>query len=174
MRFDEEWFGPASQKAVAGLVARTRALPGEVVEIGCWQGRSTIAIARAAWPKIVHAVDTWDGSPGEISADIADGRDVFAEFTENIDELTRGNVEVHRMGWRDYFAADHGPVRFCHIDAEHTYREVYDNIQAVLPLMVPGGILCGDDAHHPPVIQAVDELLGKTDRQASLWIYEVA
>lgn len=172
MTFTEEWFGVGSCRAVRRLVESTRGLPGRVIEVGCWQGRSTVHIAHGAYPDTVHAVDTWQGSPGEISADLASGRDVFAEFTTNIAELTRGNVEAHRMGWRDYFAQDRGPVRFCHIDAEHTYAEVRDNIAAVLPLMVEGGVLCGDDAHHPPVIDAVTDTLGPTRREASLWIWE--
>ena len=72
-------------------------------------------------------------------ADLAAQRDVFAEFNQNVTDFCRGNVEVHRMGWREYFAQDRGPIRFLHIDAEHTYREVFDNIEAALPLMVAGG-----------------------------------
>lgn len=172
MTFTEDWFGVASQRAVSNLVRKTRGLPGRVVEVGCWEGRSTAAIANAAFPAVVHAVDTWAGSPGEISADLAGQRDVYATFTDNMAQLTRGNVEPHRMGWRDYHEADHGPIRFAHIDAEHTYREVFDNIEAFLPLIVAGGVLCGDDAHHPPVIQAVNELLDGVRREASLWIWE--
>ena len=176
MRFDEEWFGAASCKAVQRLVAATQGLGGRVIEVGCWQGKSTIHIAQGCYPTIVHAVDTWEGSPGEPSADIAGlpTRDVFAEFNENIAELTRGNVETHRMGWRQYFDEDRGPIRFMHVDAEHTYREVFDNIEAALPLMVAGGIICGDDVHHPPVVQAVTEHFGNDwRRDASLWIHEV-
>lgn len=175
MKFDEDWFGAASCKAIQHLVSQTRGLDGRVVEVGSWQGKSTIHIAQGCYPEPVHAVDTWDGSPGEISADLAGERDVFAEFTENIAELTRGNVETHQMGWREYFAEDRGPVRFIHIDAEHTYREVFDNIAEVLPLMVAGGIVCGDDVHHPPIVQAVTEHFGSDwRREASLWIHEVS
>jgi len=172
MTFTEEWFGPASQHAVARLVQRTRGLAGRIVEVGSWEGRSTVAIANAAHPDIVHAVDTWQGSPGEISAELASQRDVFATFTENIDQLTRGNVEPHVMGWRDYFAEDKAPVRFLHIDAEHTYTEVFDNITTALPLMVAGGIICGDDNHHPPIQRAVRDTLGRFYVDASLWWWE--
>jgi hypothetical protein len=172
MTFTEEWFGPASQHAVARLVQRTRGLAGRIIEVGSWEGRSTVAIANAAHPDIVHAVDTWQGSPGEISAELASQRDVFATFTENIDQLTRGNVEPHVMGWRDYFAEDKAPVRFLHIDAEHTYTEVFDNITTALPLMVAGGIICGDDNHHPPIQRAVRDTLGRFYVDASLWWWE--
>ena len=51
------------------------------------------------------------------------------------------------------------------------YREVFDNIEAVRPLLVPGAVLCGDDMAHPPVYEAVKDQLGEFDIQASLWIW---
>jgi len=174
VKFDEEWYSPASCKAVQRLVAQTQGLGGRVVEVGCWQGRSTIHIAQGCHPAKVQCVDTWAGSPGEISSELAAGRVVFAEFTENMSELTRGNYEVHRMGWREYFEQDRGPVRFLHIDAEHTYAEVFDNIAAAYPLMVAGGVICGDDVHHPPIVDAVNDYFGTNwRRDASLWVVEI-
>lgn len=166
--FTEEWFGVGSQRALVKLARRTVSLEGRVVEIGCWEGRSTCALANAVWPVPVDAVDTWGGSPGEISEMLAAERDVLATFRENIAEMTRGNVTVHQQSWREY-AADRTPVRFLHIDAEHTYREVYDTIGQFLPLVVPGGIICGDDNHHPGVIGAARDLLGPVELDATLW-----
>lgn len=169
--FGEQWFSEASQQALAELCQRTHGLAGEVIEVGCWTGRSTCALARAAHPHLVHAVDTWEGSPGEISSTLAQGRDVFAQFTQNIGDYTEGNVVPHRMGWRDYFADLNAPIRFLHIDAEHTYQEVFDNVTAALPLLVPGGVICGDDAHHRPIQQAILDTLGNANLVASLWYW---
>lgn len=168
MTFTEEWFSPANQKALGDLHDLTSHLTGDVVEIGCWQGRSTVALANAAYPSVVHAVDTWEGSPGEISADLASERDVHAEFLANIDSHTAGNVVSHRMGWRDYLPTS-GPIRFLHIDAEHTRVEVRDNILAAKPLIVRGGIICGDDAQHRPVIDGVLDTLGVPHIVSTLW-----
>lgn len=169
MTFHEEWFGESSQQALRRFARGTRGVPGIVVEVGCWEGRSTVALANEIAPDIVHAVDTWLGSNGEISAELAAERDVYAQFVENVADLTAGNVQPWRMGWREWFAANEEPIRFLHIDAEHSYVEVRDNILAALPFMSPGSILCGDDAHHPPVMRAVHETLGATHRTASLW-----
>lgn len=169
MIFHEDWFGPASQRVLASLVETTEKIPGRVVEVGSWEGRSTIALANAIAPDFVDAVDTWAGSPGEISADLAAHRDVFATFTANIAEATEGNVDAYRMGWRDYLAEDRSPVRFLFIDAEHTYEEVRDTIAGFLPLMAEGGIVCGDDVHHPPVRRAVLEAFGDACVDATLW-----
>ena len=172
--FHEEWFGSASQEALADLFDRVAVLDGDIVEIGSWEGRSTIVLARAAAPAVVHAVDTWRGSPGEISAVLAGERDVYATFLANIDKATVGNVEVHRCDWRRYLADRRTPVRFMFIDAEHSYREVADNIATALPLLTPGGIICGDDVHHPPVRQAVLDLLPDAQVIATLWFWEKA
>ena len=170
-KFTEQWFPPESCAVLAGLARSVAHLSGAIVEVGCWEGRSTCALANAVHPEIVHAVDTWHGSPSEISAVLAAERDVFATFNHNVRATTAGNVHPHRMGWRDFFRAFDGPTKFCHIDAEHTYQQVCGNIEAVLPLMVPGGIICGDDAHHNPVITAVMDTLGDYEREATLWIW---
>jgi hypothetical protein len=60
------------------------------------------------------------------------------------------------------------------IDAEHNYDAVYECLLTVLPLMVPGGILCGDDAHHGPIRQALIDVFGPVvPWTANLWYYEV-
>lgn len=169
MTFTEEWFGDASQKALADLYEPVRDLDGVVIEVGCWEGRSTIALANACHPTFVRAVDTWDGSPGEISWTLAHQRDVYTRFVENIENHTGRNVTAYRMGWRDYFASHDNPIKFLHIDAEHTYSEVRDNIEAALPLLVPGGVICGDDVHHPPIRMAVLDTLPDAGVQATLW-----
>lgn len=170
--FTEDWYRPSGLAALERALDRTDGLSGRVIEIGCWEGRSTVTLARAAYPTTVHAVDTWLGSPGEISETLARERDVFARFLSNIDELTLGNVIAHRMDWRDYLAADQSPVRFIHIDGLHTFDEVKANIEAVLPMMVPGGVICGDDAHHQPIIDAVNATLGHLTLDVSLWWWQ--
>ena len=95
---------------------------------------------------------------------------MFAQFQTNIDAYTDGNVIAHRIAWRDFVRADWvAPVAFVFIDAEHTYREVRDTIAAFMPLMSPGGVICGDDAHHPPVRQAALEAFPDADHVATLW-----
>lgn len=166
MTYTEEWFCLESRNALRDLYKTAEDLDGVIVEVGCWQGRSTVALAKAAKPETVRAVDTWQGSPGEISAELAAGRDVFAEFQHNTAGL---NIEPYRMDWRTYFAEHRDPIKFLHIDAAHSYKEVRENIEAALPLMVPGAVICGDDAHHPPVQKAVIHTLGDAQLLATLW-----
>lgn len=172
MTFTEQWFPEQSQAILAGLAAEAADVPGRIVEVGSWEGRSTAALANAVPGRLVHCVDTWHGSPGEPSEALAAERDVFATWVANMAELTAGNVQPFRMGWRDYHAAwPTEPIALAFIDAEHSYNEVRDNIMAFLPLIAAGGILCGDDQHHPPVRQALFDTLPATEvyLKASMW-----
>jgi predicted O-methyltransferase YrrM len=167
--FTERWFCEESQSALEGLYRTVADLDGAVIEVGSWEGRSTLALSKACYPHTLHAVDTWEGSPGEISATLAADRDVHATFVDNMRRLSKGNVEPHRMGWREFFASWDQPIRLLFIDAEHSYVEVRDNIEAALPLMVPGGIVCGDDNHHPPIQRAIIDVFGDAMLTATLW-----
>jgi predicted O-methyltransferase YrrM len=167
--FTENWFGVAAQVTLGSLVKSVDHVPGRIVEIGAWEGRSTIAMANAT-TRIVHSVDTWKGSPSDVSHELADERDVFQRYMANIKAATKGNVVPHRMDWRDYRDTDDSTVALLFIDAEHTYDEVYDNIQAFLPIMAPGGIMCGDDATHPPVWSAVTNSFPEAAYAGVVWV----
>lgn len=166
-RFTEEWFAEGSCIALGRLAASTHNLSGDVVEVGSWQGRSTLALAQAVAPTAVHAVDTWRGSLGEVSEVLAGQRDVFAEFLVNTADTP--NITPHRQDWRDYFTEHPAPIRLGFIDALHTYEEVRDQLATMRPLVVPGGLLCGDDNHHPPIQQAVLDAFGTAYITATLW-----
>lgn len=169
-QFHENWFDAPSCEALAKLYAKVAHLDGDVVEVGCWEGRSTIALANACHPEWVRAVDTWQGSPGEISEELAKDRDVEAVFLANTAGL---NVTPFKMGWSDYFTHHAGPTKFLHIDAEHSYEQVRGNIEAALPHMVPGAVMCGDDQHHPPVRNAVLDVFPEAQAIATLWFTRI-
>lgn len=169
MTFNEPWYDDSSQQVLADLARSVAELDGTIIEIGCWEGRSTCLLANVCHPEPVEAVDTWAGSPDEPCFEWAKHRDVYAAFQANIAELTRGNVNPHRMGWRDFFAQWDTPIKFIHIDAQHTYEEVRDNILAAQPLMVPDGVICGHDAPWEPVRRAATDTLGHIRIGASVW-----
>ena len=152
MRFDEQWTTGEQLAFTAELAAGTNGLPGEVIEVGTWQGLSAIPIANAVHPAVLHVVDHWLGDEPEVLAaglgigrEFAASRDNYGIFLANIAEGTAGNVQVHKMGWREFAAQWTLPFRFLHIDATHSRREVSDNIAALLPFAVPGAVFAGDD-----------------------------
>lgn len=163
--FTENWYDDYAVRFLGALVRSTADVPGRVIEVGCWEGKSTIGLANAAYPTVIDAVDTWAGSPGEVSEKLAAERDVYATFCQNIASATRGNVTPHRCDWRTFFDSLDDPIRLCHIDATHSYNEVFDNIQAARKLLSPGGVICGDDALWAEVSAAVNDTLGASARQ---------
>lgn len=172
--FTEEWFSPQNQGVLSDLVKLVAKVPGEIVEIGAWEGRSTVVMANTAYPRFVTSCDTWAGSPHEVSFGLAAQRDVHAQWVANIAALTHGNVIEFRGDWRD-LVPTLGTVALAFIDAEHSRKEVRDNIAALLPKMAVGGILCGDDAHHPPVMEGVADVLPIHDVTvlSNVWFYVV-
>ena len=171
--FTEDWLPVASQTVLTILVDSIKDIPGPIVEVGSWEGRSTVAIANADPTRTVHAVDTWQGSPGEVSADLAADRDVFAQFQTNIDAMTDGNVEAHRMDWRDYIATIREPIAMLFVDGLHTRPEVYATIKTFWPYLAPHAVICGDDFHHIPVRQAVLDLIPDAEWAATLWVWRL-
>jgi predicted O-methyltransferase YrrM len=149
MRFDEHWMGDGQTSELARLAASTSHLTGEVVEIGTWQGLSAIPIAQAIMPASLHVVDHWTGQDSSIPPNLVD-RDNYGIFMANVAEAGV-NVTVHKQDWREWIKTWTAPIRFLHLDASHTTAEVADNIEAVLPFMVHGGILAGDDWDWPTV-----------------------
>ena len=157
-QFTEDWYD-GDQALFVGHLAQRAPADGAIVEIGCWEGRSTVVLAHAAAPRAVHCVDTWRGNEAEgadhPSVTAAKERNIFGTFHSNINRLTAGNTEHYMMDWREWIEDQTDPIAFLHLDAAHDYASVADCLRAVLPLCVPGAILCGDDYYAEGVRRAV-------------------
>ena len=148
---------PLSLALTAALARSTTGLPGEVIEVGTWQGLSAIPIARAVAPATLHVVDHWLGD-GEAAVGIDPSkteRDNYGIFLSNLREAHVTNVRVHKMGWREFAKEWDQPIRFLHIDATHSADEVADNIAALLPCAASHAVFCGDDYGFPEVSEGV-------------------
>jgi hypothetical protein len=147
--FHENWYNDKQIKILMDTVKKIKTLNGSIVEIGCWEGKSTIAIANSCYPDILEAVDTWGGNydedPNHPSVLIAKQRNVFKEFNTNINKLTKGNVKIFKKDCFEFLESKLEPIKFCHIDASHDYNSVKRTISMLLPKLVNGAILCGDD-----------------------------
>lgn len=182
--FTEDWY-PEGLARLASL-ARSVSTTGLYIEIGVWEGRSAIVLARAISPNRLQAVDTWKGNEDEAedhpSVLAARSRDVYGRFLRNVlAEGLSGMIVPHSMDWYTY-ARSLTPdthIAFLHLDASHDYRSVVRCILAYLPYMAPGSIMCGDDFEnasaqradlHGGVERAVREVF--TDRvrhEGNLW-----
>jgi len=169
--FTEQWIAQETLSRLESLTREVADVPGAIIEFGCWEGRSLTRIAAAAAPRIVHAVDHWNGNTGDITAKIVQTRDVFGKFQENIAHLN--NVQVHRESNEIFMGKWRKPIALLHLDADHNYIPVRDQIEWALPLLSKGAVLCGDDysGNWPGVVQAVDEMLPGRSVEVCMWIH---
>ncbi len=145
------------------------------VEVGVWKGRSLSAAYLAA-PEgaVLHAVDTWEGSPAEREtahreATYGDGR-VKAEFEVTACALAtlRGfsgtespavELRVHSMPSTraaGHVLPDTPDVVF--LDGAHDTDSVAADLTAWVPLLRPGALLCGHDRGEDGVRDALGRL----------------
>jgi caffeoyl-CoA O-methyltransferase len=121
---------------------------GEVLEIGTSGGYSTMWLSLAC-AATSRRVTTFELMPEKQQL----ARETFrAAGVEHLIELVAGDAREHLPKHRD--------IAFCFLDAEkEVYRDCYE---AVVPHLVPGGILVADNAisHH-------DELASMLDRATS-------
>jgi len=188
MAYIENWYSDEQLGDLCRLYGEVRGYPGLIVEFGCWQGKSTVALANACYPDRIYAVDHWRGNvdenPNDRTVALAHERDIYSEFLENVVASTKGNVDVFRMDWRDFvekhLRASENTIKFCHIDASHDYLSVRDNIAAIFPLLAIHAVLCGDDFQsasveradlHGGVERAVRELLPGFHSIGNLWYW---
>jgi len=186
-RFNENWYGDEQVICVCDLLASVRSLSGAIIEIGCWEGKSTIALAHACYPEHLIAVDTWEGSrdesPEHVTVHLARQRDIYRQFLINVQLLTKGNIQPVRADCHQFLKAWQNPIKFCHIDASHDYTSVKRTLEALLPWMIPGGLLCGDDILTAPISRqdldggverAVQEMLQGWEQIHNLWLWRKA
>jgi SAM-dependent methyltransferase len=147
--FTDNWYSAEQLQSLVKAYDLTKGLTGFIIEIGCWEGKSTCALANAAYPESVLAVDTWEGNiaegadhPSVLKAKL---RDVKSEFDNNVYNRTKGNVFPHKRDCFDFLESFNDPIKFCHIDAAHDYDSVARTIKLIKHDLVPGGVICGDD-----------------------------
>ncbi len=175
--FHEDWYSGGQALYMAQLARE--APEGAIVEIGCWEGRSTIVLAQMVAPRVVHCVDHWQGNADEgddhPATIAAQERDVYGTFINNINRCTAGNIERHPVSWQSWIASlsaqyeadpiwyGHPSIAFLHLDAAHDRKSVADCLTAIKPFLVPGAILCGDDAYDERVRAGVLDVFGEIE-----------
>lgn len=168
--------------AIPGMLPRERGLvlyslaygcsiPGDVVEIGSWQGRSTCYLAQACRDSdngIVRAIDHFKGNVGveqQYVVGQSDLSDLESKFRRHVAGAgLKDYVRLYNMTSRDAAAAyrtDFARVRMLFIDGDHSYEGVRNDIELFAPLLQPGGIIVFDDYHSdgPGVVQAVRDVI---------------
>lgn len=132
-----------------------------ILEIGCYQGRSTRALGDNTEGFVV-TVDDFYG-PRDLPQ-TEEGREKnYLNFVTNMkDLLISSKVRLAKISYdqieSDTFLCDFCPD-MCFIDGDHSYESVKRDITYWKSKMMVGGLISGHDASYPPVAQAVGELL---------------
>jgi predicted O-methyltransferase YrrM len=188
--FSDNWFTQSQLYTLIELINNVKPLNGSIIEIGSWEGKSASELAKACYPEILICNDTWLGNIQEsiITGKIHDTelilqeRDIYSIFINNMNILTKHNYEIVKKDCIEWLKIYNNPIKFVYIDASHDYESVFETINLVLPKMVKGGVICGDDlltAHigrhdlHGGVERAVRELLPNFKSIDNLWYFFV-
>jgi hypothetical protein len=130
-----------------------------VVEIGCWTGMSTLALANAG--ATVHSIDHFHGNRadrlGALAKEYGPAKIINA-FCHNLKPWLFRTVHLH-IGTSAFYAGIWPfQVDMVFIDGDHRYESVREDIKDWWPHVKPGGVICGHDyPNFDGVKRAVDE-----------------
>lgn len=165
----EGWMEPHDLEWLAEQAAKRQ----RIAEVGCWHGRSTMCLADNT-QGIVYAVDHWKGS---VEHQPVDPDHLYNKFlstlAKHILEIKVIPVRLDSVTAAAELAAAGLRFDMVFIDASHDYESVCADIRAWKPLVRSGGILCGHDAGHPPVMKATHELLPGVRHEHSMWVVDI-
>lgn len=145
----------------------------KILEIGSYEGRSTLAIARAT-PGLVYACDDWRGEADRPTT----AKDLRRRFVTHLTpELRRGTVIMLEMSsdqlLSHYRTKPHllgNAFDMVILDGSHDADSVRADITGWLPYLQSGGVLAGHDAFLPGVREALADVLPNAQVVAgSIW-----
>lgn len=154
---------------------------GRFCEVGAWMGKSVAAFYEFAKEKEKHievtVVDTFRGEP-----DSQDQRNILDSYGGSVEQAFRANMKalgLHPLVYVEdsALAANLIPDAFLpdavFIDGSHKYEQVCKDIDAWLPKVKEGGILCGHDIDEYGVARAVAERFGgEIEVCGRCWVYQ--
>lgn len=136
--------GEERLKNLAFLVRATKDVPGDMAELGVYQGGSARIIAENGNGRLLHLFDTFTGIPSDDSM----GDHKMGEFASNLED-----VQAYLKGYSVAFHPGTFPgsaahldnwYSFVHLDAD-TYQSTTAAIRRFMPRMSKDGIMVFDD-----------------------------
>lgn len=144
------------------LYELSRGLPHEAplcVEIGSWQGKSSVCLARGLLGKFqprLHCIDPFDASGDEANFGGYDrraeqlGGQLRATFESNLRAAgVRELVEVHQGKSHDAAQGWRRSIDLLFLDGDHRYPAVLQDFEDWASAVRPGGFLVMHDVVHP-------------------------
>lgn len=153
------------------------------VEVGAWKGKSAaylaVEIANSGKKIQFDCVDTWEGDTSITSSFheplLEQPNALYEHFLKNIEPVKEFINPIRETSVKASKQYKDASLNCVFIDGAHDYKNVYQDISAWLPKIKPGGILSGHDYFHPPIQQALEEILGETFSHIGedVWIHKV-
>ncbi len=137
------------------------AAAADIVEIGCYRGRSTITLClgSAGNGRVVHSVDphgafvdVYGGNYGPVDRE-SYYRNMLASGMVQRAKLINLTSEQAGLAWKN-------PIGLLYIDGDHSYGAVRREVEIWTPHVISGGLLVFHDATDPNIgpFQVIGEL----------------
>lgn len=120
----------------------------KIVDVGCWTGMSTVALALACkkYNGSVISVDWFKGSPNTGLEEAAKEMNIKELYLANIRYFNLKNTSCLNMRSEEAVEKfDNDSCDLVFIDADHKYKAVKKDISLWYPKVKKGGIICGHD-----------------------------
>jgi predicted O-methyltransferase YrrM len=145
---------------------RASGVRGDILEIGCYFGRSAALLAMHLQPgEHLYLIDVFDLASDE-SYTAPSVATVRENLYRTVPTLAPDAVTLIRCDSRAVTLPADLQLRFVHIDGGHAAETVYADLKLCTPHLLIGGIVAIDDYAHPAlpgVLQGVDQFLAETD-----------
>jgi len=160
-------------RVVLEQLYRSLDVEGDIVELGCYQGTSSLFIRRVldktGSSKVFHVYDSFEGLPEKRAQDQSAAGDQFvagelrATKKQLIDQFKKAGLTppiIHK-GWFESLTLQDIPdsIAFAFLDGDY-YSSIRASLHLIESRMAPGGIIVVDDYRSealPGVARALDE-----------------
>jgi predicted O-methyltransferase YrrM len=126
---------------------------GDLLEIGCYHGRSAALLAMYLRPdERLVVCDAFDLPLRHSYGDSATPEILWRNLQTAVPQLCRESVEIHHGYSHDLQLAETVRFRFAHIDGGHDRDQVLHDLRLCASHVLPGGIIALDDYFHPDYV----------------------
>tara|TARA_Y200000002_G_scaffold336708_1_gene305029 strand:+ start:2591 stop:3358 length:768 start_codon:yes stop_codon:yes gene_type:complete len=114
----------------------------DYLEIGCFEGRSTVYIGEIAKVKSITTIDTFKGGDehSNINFDL-----VYNNFKKNIEKLDKKNIDVIDDLSDNFFKTNTKSFNLIYVDGSHHYKDVKNDFLNSFNVLKKDGIIIFDD-----------------------------
>jgi len=140
---------PQEEEAIKSLVSGVARKGATFVEVGSWKGHSASIIGNVAKQSDGHlfCVDHWKGNEGTWNVAEAQRKDIYKIFEYNLQTLGLWD-SITPMKMDSIKASKQFPdasIDFLFLDCDHRHKQFKGDLEAWLPKVKLGGIICGHD-----------------------------